>query len=153
MRLPINQQALIDAIAKCQQRIERQEQHYNLLLTEANNKKNEQRQLALALENEIPNYEKIGIYHFSLLQKRRRKQAVVISSLNICYAQIKEIDNKLKELNEEKNELIKLKLKSIKKQKKMQRYFERKNIEKQLYLDRLEQNEIQEMALYEQSNI
>ncbi|OAT32283.1 type III secretion protein [Proteus myxofaciens] len=152
MRLLANQYALIKTIAKRQQRIERQEQHYNLLLIEANNKKNELQQLALALTNEIPNYEKAGVYHFYSLQTRRRKQAVIISSLNICQAQIKEVDNKLKELNTQKTELIQLKLEAIKKQKKIQRYFERKNFEKQLYLDRLEQNEIQEMALYEQSN-
>ncbi|MBG6030215.1 type III secretion protein [Proteus hauseri] len=153
MRLPLEQQSLINTVIKRQQKIEKKQRQYQQLLIEAENKKIEQQQLANALKNEIPAYEKTGIYSFVSLSQQRRKQAIVLSSLNICYAQLKEIENKLIQLQEDKMALQKEYLIAVKKQKKMQRYFDRKLLEKILYLERLEQNEIQEMALYEQSNI
>lgn len=60
MRLPRNQQVLINAIVKRQQRIEKEQQKYQKLIKEAENKKEEKALLAAALEKEIPAYEKIG---------------------------------------------------------------------------------------------
>lgn len=52
-------------------------------------------------------------------------------------------------MKEEKKELEKEYIITIKKQKKMQRYFDRKQKELQVYLERLEQYDIQEIALYD----
>lgn len=153
MRLPLNQQALINAIAKRQQRIEKEQHQHEILLIEAKDKKREQQQLASALKSEIPNYEKAGIYSFISFNQQRRKQAIILSSLNICQAQIKEIENKIIQLEDDKYILQKEYIIAVKKQKKMQRYFDREMLEKTLYLERLEQNEIQEMALYDQHDI
>lgn len=153
MRLPLNQQQLIDTIAKRQKRIENEQKKNQQLISEAEAKKLEQQQLFLALKKEVPTYEKAGIYSLISLNQQKRKQAIILSSLNYSTAQIKEIEYKIDQLKIDSLELKKDRLRSIKKQNKMKLYFERKALEKELYVERLEQNEIQEMALYDSHNI
>ncbi len=149
MRLPLNQQVLINAIVKRQQRIEREQQKYQKLIKEAEDKKKEQMLLASALENEIPMYERAGYYSTLSLNQQKRKQAIVLASLNISITQIKEIEYQLEKLKKGSLKLQKEREVVIKKQKKMKLYLERKALEKELYIERLEQNEIQEMVLYD----
>ncbi|MEQ4924315.1 type III secretion protein [Proteus hauseri] len=153
MRLPLNQRVLINAIAKRQKRIEKEQRKHQQLIIDAETKKEEQQQLALALKKEISAYEKSGLYSLISLNQQKRKQAIVLSSLNISTAQLKEIEYKLIQLKSGSLELKKERLLAIKKQNKMKLYFERKALEKELYIERLEQNEIQEMALYDSNNI
>ncbi|NBN44944.1 type III secretion protein [Proteus sp. G2626] len=149
MRLPRNQQVLINAIVKRQQRIEKEQQKYQKLIKEAENKKEEKALLAAALEKEIPAYEKIGVYSSHSLNQQKRKQAIVLSSLNISMTQIKEIEHELEKLKKGSLILKKEREVVIKKQNKIKRYLEGKALEKELYIERLEQNEIQEMVLYD----
>ncbi|MEQ4988543.1 type III secretion protein [Proteus vulgaris] len=149
MRLPLNQQVLMNAIAKRQQRIEREQQKYQQLIKEAEDKKKEQMLLASALENEVPMYEKAGHYSTLSLNQQKRKQAIVLASLNISITQIKEIEYQLEKLKKGSLKLQKEREVVIKKQNKMKLYLERKALEKELYIERLEQNEIQEMVLYD----
>ncbi|MBQ0215244.1 type III secretion protein [Proteus vulgaris] len=149
MRLPIKQQAIIDLLVKRQRKIEKKQYQYERLLVEAENKRQEQKKLMELLKNEIPNYEKIGIYSIISFYHQRRKKAIVLSSLNLCQTQLKEIVIQQEKLKEEKKELEKEYIITIKKQKKMQRYFDRKQKELQVYLERLEQYDIQEIALYD----
>ncbi len=149
MRLPLNQQFLINAIAKRQQRIEKEQQKQQQLIKEAENRKKEQFLLASALEKEIPFYEKVGIYSTLSLNQQKRKKAIILASLNISTTQIKEIEYQLEKLKKGSLFLKKERDVAIKKQNKMKLYLERKALEKELYIERLEQNEIQEMVLYD----
>lgn len=149
MRLPLNQQKLIKAIAKRQQRIEKEQYKYQQLTAEAESKQKEQILLASALKNEIPMYEKAGLYSFISLNKQKRKQAIVLASLNIITTQLKEIEYQIEKLKKGSLKLQQERNDVIKKQNKMKLYFERKALEKELYIERLEQNEIQEMVLYD----
>lgn len=149
MRLPLNQQKLIKAIAKRQQRIEKEQHKYQQLTAEAESKQREQILLASALKNEIPMYEKSGLYSFVSLNKQKRKQAIVLASLNIITTQLKEIEYQIEKLKKGSLKLQQERNDVIKKQNKMKLYFERKALEKELYIERLEQNEIQEMVLYD----
>lgn len=149
MRLPLNQQFLINAIAKRQQKIEKEQQKQQQLIKEAENRKEEQILLASALEKEIPFYEKVGIYSTLSLNQQKRKQAIILASLNISTTQIKEIEYQLGKLKKGSLFLKKERDVAIKKQNKMKLYLERKALEKELYIERLEQNEIQEMVLYD----
>jgi hypothetical protein len=149
MRLPLNQQFLINAIAKRQQKIEKEQQKQQQLIKEAENRKEEQILLASALEKEIPFYEKVGIYSTLSLNQQKRKQAIILASLNISTTQIKEIEYQLEKLKKGSLFLKKERDVAIKKQNKMKLYLERKALEKELYIERLEQNEIQEMVLYD----
>ncbi|UDN35678.1 type III secretion protein [Proteus sp. NMG38-2] len=149
MRLPIKQQAIIDLLVKRQRKIEKKQYQYERLLVEAENKRQEQKKLMELLKNEILNYEKIGIYSIISFYHQRRKKAIVLSSLNLCQTQLKEIIIQQEKLKEEKKELEKEYIITIKKQKKMQRYFDRKHKKLQVYLERLEQYDIQEIALYD----
>ena len=153
MRLPLKHQALISAIAQRQKKIEKEQLKYKKLITEAEQKKKEQEQLISALKSEVPAYEKAGIYSIHSFHQQRRKQAIVLHSINFYVAQVEEIKNKLKELEKESEALKKQRQKAVKKQNKMTLYFERKALEKELYIERLEQNEIQEIALYGSGNI
>ncbi|MBG6016612.1 type III secretion protein [Proteus mirabilis] len=153
MRLPIKHQALISVIAHRQKKIEKEQLKYKKLITEAEQKKKEQEQFISALKSEIPAYEKAGIYSIYSFHQQRRKQAIVLHSINLYVAQVEEIKNKLKELEKESEALKKQRQKAVKKQNKMTLYFERKALEKELYIERLEQNEIQEIALYGSGNI
>ena len=153
MRLPLKHQALISAIAQRQKKIEKEQLKYKKLITEAEQKKKEQEQLISALKSEVPAYEKAGIYSIHSFHQQRRKQAIVLHSINLYVAQVEEIKNKLKELEKESEALKKQRQKAVKKQNKMTLYFERKALEKELYIERLEQNEIQEIALYGSGNI
>ncbi|MCO7051599.1 type III secretion protein, partial [Proteus terrae] len=83
MRLPLNQQYLLNAIAKRQQRVEKEQKKHQKLIKEAENKKEEQTLLASALEKEIPSYEKVGSYSTLSLNQQKRKQAILLASLNI----------------------------------------------------------------------
>lgn len=149
MRLPLNQQILINAIARRQQRIEKELQKHQQLIKEAENKKEEKTILASALEKEIPFYEKTGSYSTISLNQQKRKQAIILSSLNVVITQIKEIEYQLEKLKKNSLFLKKERDAVIKKQNKMTLYLERKIREKELYIERLEQNEIQEMVLYD----
>ncbi len=149
MRLPLNQQVLMNAIAKRQQRIEREQQKHQLLIKEAEDKKKEQMLLASALEKEIPMYERVGHYSTLSLNQQKRKQAIILASRNIAITQIKEIEYQLEKLKKGSLKLQKEREVVIRKQNKMRLYLERKALEKELYIERLEQNEIQEMVLYD----
>ncbi|MBI6528184.1 type III secretion protein [Proteus vulgaris] len=153
MRLPIKQQAVINLLVKRKRNIEKKQYQYEKLLTESENKKQEQKKLMELLKNEIPNYERIGIYSVISFYHQRRKKAIVLSSLNLCQTQLKEIVGQQKKLKEEKKELEKEYIITIKKQKKMQCYFDRKQKELQVYIERLEQCDIQEIALYDNDSI
>lgn len=153
MRLPLKHQALINAIAQRQKKIEKEQLKYKKLITEAEQKKKEQEQLISALKSEVPAYEKAGIYSIHSFHQQRRKQAIVLHSINLYVAQVEEIKDKLNDLEKESEALKKQRQKAVKKQNKMTLYFERKALEKKLYIERLEQNEIQEIALYGSGNI
>lgn len=153
MRLPLKHQALISAIAQRQKKIEKEQLKYKKLITEAEQKKKEQEQLISALKSEVPAYEKAGIYSIHSFHQQRRKQAIVLHSINFYVAQVEEIKDKLNDLEKESEALKKQRHKAVKKQNKMTLYFERKALEKELYIERLEQNEIQEIALYGSGNI
>lgn len=153
MRLPLKHQALISAIAQRQKKIEKEQLKYKKLITEAEQKKKEQEQLISALKSEVPAYEKAGIYSIHSFHQQRRKQAIVLHSINFYVAQVEEIKDKLNDLEKESEALKKQRQKTVKKQNKMTLYFERKALEKELYIERLEQNEIQEIALYGSGNI
>ncbi|HEI8564403.1 TPA: type III secretion protein [Proteus mirabilis] len=153
MRLPLKHQALINAIAQRQKKIEKEQLKYKKLITEAEQKKKEQEQLISALKSEVPAYEKAGIYSIHSFHQQRRKQAIVLHSINFYVAQVEEIKDKLNDLEKQSEALKKQRQKVVKKQNKMTLYFERKALEKELYIERLEQNEIQEIALYGSGNI
>ncbi|EPP3372497.1 type III secretion protein [Proteus mirabilis] len=153
MRLPLKHQALISAIAQRQKKIEKEQLKYKKLITEAEQKKKEQEQLISALKSEVPAYEKAGIYSIHSFYQQRRKQAIVLNSINFYVAQVEEIKDKLNDLEKQSEALKKQRQKAVKKQNKMTLYFERKALEKELYIERLEQNEIQEIALYGSGNI
>ncbi|HCR3467015.1 TPA: type III secretion protein [Proteus mirabilis] len=153
MRLPLKHQALISAIAQRQKKIEKEQLKYKKLITEAEQKKKEQEQLISALKSEVPAYEKAGIYSIHSFHQQRRKQAIVLHSINFYAAQVEEIKDKLNDLEKQSEALKKQRQKAVKKQNKMTLYFERKALEKELYIERLEQNEIQEIALYGSGNI
>ncbi|HEK3017123.1 TPA: type III secretion protein [Proteus mirabilis] len=153
MRLPLKHQALISAIAQRQKKIEKEQLKYKKLITEAEQKKKEQEQLISALKSEVPAYEKAGIYSIHSFHQQRRKQAIVLHSINSYVAQVEEIKDKLNDLEKQSEALKKQRQKAVKKQNKMTLYFERKALEKELYIERLEQNEIQEIALYGSGNI
>ncbi|MBI6464738.1 type III secretion protein [Proteus mirabilis] len=153
MRLPLKHQALISAIAQRQKKIEKEQLKYKKLITEAEQKKKEQEQLISALKSEVPAYEKAGIYSIHSFHQQRRKQSIVLHSINFYVAQVEEIKDKLNDLEKESEALKKQRQKAVKKQNKMTLYFERKALEKELYIERLEQNEIQEIALYGSGNI
>ncbi|EQA5331578.1 TPA: type III secretion protein [Proteus mirabilis] len=153
MRLPLKHQALISAIAQRQKKIEKEQLKYKKLITEAEQKKKEQEQLISALKSEVPAYEKAGVYSIHSFHQQRRKQAIVLHSINFYVAQVEEIKDKLNDLEKESEALKKQRQKVVKKQNKMTLYFERKALEKELYIERLEQNEIQEIALYGSGNI
>lgn len=153
MRLPLKHQALISTIAQRQKKIEKEQLKYKKLITEAEQKKKEQEQLISALKSEVPAYEKAGIYSIHSFHQQRRKQAIVLHSINFYVAQVEEIKDKLNDLEKESEALKKQRQKAVKKQNKMTLYFERKALEKELYIERLEQNEIQEIALYGSGNI
>ncbi|EMH8370422.1 type III secretion protein [Proteus mirabilis] len=153
MRLPLKHQALINAIAQRQKKIETEQLKYKKLITEAEQKKKEQEQLISALKSEVPAYEKAGIYSIHSFHQQRRKQAIVLHSINFYVAQVEEIKDKLNDLEKQSEALKKQRQKAVKKQNKMTLYFERKALEKELYIERLEQNEIQEIALYGSGNI
>ena len=153
MRLPLKHQALISAIAQRQKKIEKEQLKYKKLITEAEQKKKEQEQLISALKSEVPDYEKAGIYSIHSFHQQRRKQAIVLHSINFYVAQVEEIKDKLNDLEKQSEALKKQRQKAVKKQNKMTLYFERKALEKELYIERLEQNEIQEIALYGSGNI
>lgn len=153
MRLPLKHQALISAIAQRQKKIEKEQLKYKKLITEAEQKKKEQEQLISALKSEVPAYEKAGIYSIHSFHQQRRKQAIVLHSINFYVAQVEEIKDKLNDLEKQSEALKKQRQKTVKKQNKMTLYFERKALEKELYIERLEQNEIQEIALYGSGNI
>ncbi len=153
MRLPLKHQALISAIAQRQKKIEKEQLKYKKLITEAEQKKKEQEQVISALKSEVPAYEKAGVYSIHSFHQQRRKQAIVLHSINFYVAQVEEIKDKLNDLEKESEALKKQRQKAVKKQNKMTLYFERKALEKELYIERLEQNEIQEIALYGSGNI
>ncbi|MCT0127942.1 type III secretion protein [Proteus mirabilis] len=153
MRLPLKHQALISAIAQRQKKIEKEQLKYKKLITEAEQKKKEQEQLISALKSEVPAYEKAGIYSIHSFHQQRRKQAIVLHSINFYVVQVEEIKDKLNDLEKQSEALKKQRQKAVKKQNKMTLYFERKALEKELYIERLEQNEIQEIALYGSGNI
>ena len=153
MRLPLKHQALISAIAQRQKKIEKEQLKYKKLITEAEQKKKEQEQLISALKSEVPAYEKAGIYSIHSFHQQRRKQAIVLHSINFYVAHVEEIKDKLNDLEKQSEALKKKRQKAVKKQNKMTLYFERKALEKELYIERLEQNEIQEIALYGSGNI
>ena len=153
MRLPLKHQALISAIAQRQKKIEKEQLKYKKLITEAEQKKKEQEQLISALKSEVPAYEKAGIYSIHSFHQQRRKQAIVLHSINFYVAQVEEIKDKLNDLEKQSEALKKQRQKAVKKQNKMTLYFERKALEIALYIERLEQNEIQEIALYGSGNI
>ncbi|HEK2922730.1 TPA: type III secretion protein [Proteus mirabilis] len=153
MRLPLKHQALINAIAQRQKKIEKEQLKYKKLITEAEQKKKEQEQLISALKSEVPAYEKAGIYSIHSFHQQRRKQAIVLHSINFYVAQVEEIKDKLNDLEKQSEALKKQRQKAVKKQNKMTLYFERKALEKELYIERLEQNEIQKIALYGSGNI
>ncbi|EMO5888392.1 TPA: type III secretion protein [Proteus mirabilis] len=153
MRLPLKHQALISAIAQRQKKIEKEQLKYKKLITEAEQKKKEQEQLISALKSEVPAYEKAGMYSIHSFHQQRRKQAIVLHSINFYVAQVEEIKDKLNDLEKQSEALKKQRQKAVKKQNKMTLYFERKALEKELYIERLEQNEIQEIALYGSGNI
>ena len=153
MRLPLKHQALISAIAQRQKKIEKEQLKYKKLITEAEQKKKEQEQLISALKSEVPAYEKTGVYSIHSFHQQRRKQAIVLHSINFYVAQVEEIKDKLNDLEKQSEALKKQRQKVVKKQNKMTLYFERKALEKELYIERLEQNEIQEIALYGSGNI
>ncbi|MCI9743350.1 hypothetical protein [Proteus mirabilis] len=153
MRLPLKHQALINAIAQRQKKIEKEQLKYKKLITEAEQKKKEQEQLISALKSEVPAYEKAGIYSIHSFHQQRRKQAIVLHSINFYVAQVEEIKDKLNDLEKQSEALKKQRQKAVKKQNKMTLYFERNALEKELYIERLEQNEIQEIALYGSGNI
>ena len=153
MRLPLKHQALINAIAQRQKKIEKEQLKYKKLITEAEQKKKEQEQLISALKSEVPAYEKAGIYSIHSFHQQRRKQAIVLHSINFYVAQVEEIKDKMNDLEKQSEALKKQRQKAVKKQNKMTLYFERKALEKELYIERLEQNEIQEIALYGSGNI
>ncbi|EHF3472060.1 TPA: type III secretion protein [Proteus mirabilis] len=153
MRLPLKHQALINSIAQRQKKIEKEQLKYKKLITEAEQKKKEQEQLISALKSEVPAYEKAGIYSIHSFHQQRRKQAIVLHSINFYVAQVEEIKDKLNDLEKQSEALKKQRQKAVKKQNKMTLYFERKALEKELYIERLEQNEIQEIALYGSGNI
>lgn len=153
MRLLLKHQALINAIAQRQKKIEKEQLKYKKLITEAEQKKKEQEQLISALKSEVPAYEKAGIYSIHSFHQQRRKQAIVLHSINFYVAQVEEIKDKLNDLEKQSEALKKQRQKAVKKQNKMTLYFERKALEKELYIERLEQNEIQEIALYGSGNI
>ncbi|HCT9109627.1 TPA: type III secretion protein [Proteus mirabilis] len=153
MRLPLKHQALISAIAQRQKKIEKEQLKYKKLIIEAEQKKKEQEQLISALKSEVPAYEKAGVYSIHSFHQQRRKQAIVLHSINFYVAQVEEIKDKLNDLEKESEALKKQRQKAVKKQNKMTLYFERKALEKELYIERLEQNEIQEIALYGSGNI
>ncbi|HEJ9722030.1 TPA: type III secretion protein [Proteus mirabilis] len=153
MRLPLKHQALISAIAQRQKKIEKEQLKYKKLIAEAEQKKKEQEQLISALKSEVPAYEKAGIYSIHSFHQQRRKQAIVLHSINFYVAQVEEIKDKLNDLEKQSEALKKQRQKAVKKQNKMTLYFERKALEKELYIERLEQNEIQEIALYGSGNI
>ncbi|HHE4907987.1 TPA: type III secretion protein [Proteus mirabilis] len=153
MRLPLKHQALISAIAQRQKKIEKEQLKYKKLITEAEQKKKEQEQLISALKSKVPAYEKAGIYSIHSFHQQRRKQAIVLHSINFYVAQVEEIKDKLNDLEKQSEALKKQRQKAVKKQNKMTLYFERKALEKELYIERLEQNEIQEIALYGSGNI
>lgn len=153
MRLPLKYQALISAIAQRQKKIEKEQLKYKKLITEAEQKKKEQEQLISALKSEVPAYEKAGVYSIHSFHQQRRKQAIILHSINFYVAQVEEIKDKLNDLEKESEALKKQRQKAVKKQNKMTLYFERKALEKELYIERLEQNEIQEIALYGSGNI
>ncbi|HDU8344072.1 TPA: type III secretion protein [Proteus mirabilis] len=153
MRLPLKHQALISAIAQRQKKIEKEQLKYKKLITEAEQKKKEQEQLISALKSEVPAYEKAGVYSIHSFHQQRRKQAIVLHSINFYVAQVEEIKDKLNDLEKQSEALKKQRQKVVKKQNKMTLYFERKALEKELYIERLEQNEIQEIALYGSGNI
>ena len=153
MRLPLKHQALINSIAQRQKKIEKEQLKYKKLITEAEQKKKEQEQLISALKSEVPAYEKTGVYSIHSFHQQRRKQAIVLHSINFYVAQVEEIKDKLNDLEKESEALKKQRQKAVKKQNKMTLYFERKALEKELYIERLEQNEIQEIALYGSGNI
>ena len=153
MRLPLKHQALISAIAQRQKKIEKEQLKYKKLITEAEQKKKEQEQLISALKSEVPAYEKAGIYSIHSFHQQRSKQAIVLHSINFYVAQVEEIKDKLNDLEKQSEALKKQRQKAVKKQNKMTLYFERKALEKELYIERLEQNEIQEIALYGSGNI
>ncbi|EMJ5971032.1 TPA: type III secretion protein [Proteus mirabilis] len=153
MRLPLKHQALISAIAQRQKKIEKEQLKYKKLITEAEQKKKEQEQLISALKSEVPAYEKAGIYSIHSFHQQRRKQAIVLHSINFYVAQVEEIKDKLNDLEKQSEALKKQRQKAVKKQNKMTLYFERKALEKELYIERLEQNEIQEIVLYGSGNI
>ena len=153
MRLPLKHQALISAIAQRQKKIEKEQIKYKKLITEAEQKKKEQEQLISALKSEVPAYEKAGIYSIHSFHQQRRKQAIVLHSINFYVAQVEEIKDKPNDLEKQSEALKKQRHKAVKKQNKMTLYFERKALEKELYIERLEQNEIQEIALYGSGNI
>ncbi|MGU0056520.1 hypothetical protein ACVXG7_16255 [Enterobacter hormaechei] len=92
---------------------------------------------------------KRNLFNSFVSSTKRRKQAIVLHSINFYVAQVEEIKDKLNDL-EKQSEALKKKQrqKAVKKQNKMTLYFERKALEKELYIERLEQNEIQEIALY-----
>lgn len=146
MRLPLKHQALINSIAQRQKKIEKEQLKYKKLITEAEQKKKEQEQLISALKSEVPAYEKAGIYSIHSFHQQRRKQAIVLHSINFYVAQVEEIKDKLNDLEKQSEALKKQRQKAVKKQNKMTLYFERKALEKELYIERLEQNEIQEIA-------
>nr|MBO8918842.1 type III secretion protein [Proteus mirabilis] len=152
MRLPLKHQALISAIAQRQKKkIEKEQLKYKNLLQKLNRRK-EQEQLISALKSEVPAYEKAGIYSIHSFHQQRRKQAIVLHSIKFYVAQVEEIKDKLNDL-EKQSEALKTTTKGCQKQNKMTLYFERKALEKELYIERLEQNEIQEIALYGSGNI
>ena len=153
MRLPLKHQALISAIAQRQKKIEKEQLKYKKLITEAEQKKKEQEQLISALKSEVPAYEKAGVYSIHSFHQQRRKQAIVLHSINFYVAQVEEIKDKLNDLEKQSEALKKQRQKVVKKHNKMTLYFERKALEKELYIERLEQNEIQEIALYGSGNI
>ena len=153
MRLPLKHQALISAMAQRQKKIEKEQLKYKKLIPEAEQKKKEQEQLISALKSEVPAYEKAGVYSIHSFHQQRRKQAIVLHSINFYVAQVEEIKDKLNDLEKQSEALKKQRQKVVKKQNKMTLYFERKALEKELYIERLEQNEIQEIALYGSGNI
>lgn len=138
MRLPLKHQALISAIAQRQKKIEKEQLKYKKLITEAEQKKKEQEQLISALKSEVPAYEKAGIYSIHSFHQQRRKQAIVLHSINFYVAQVEEIKDKLNDLEKQSEALKKQRQKAVKKQNKMTLYFERKALEKELYIERLE---------------
>ncbi|SUC38650.1 type III secretion system protein [Proteus mirabilis] len=116
MRLPLKHQALISAIAQRQKKIEKEQLKYKKLITEAEQKKKEQEQLISALKSEVPAYEKAGIYSIHSFHQQRRKQAIVLHSINFYVAQVEEIKDKLNDLEKQSEALKKQRQKAVKKQ-------------------------------------